>query len=462
MATYALTIEGASKRMQEGFVIRELINGRNTINFGFASLDGSYRPALRDEVVLTEDAVRIFGGNIDQPTERSAAGHGSALLTNVSAVDFNALADRRVVNGTLLAGTLKEKLEELEPFLTPYSVALDAGQVTGPSVPELTSTFMKISAILDRYSTLSGYVWEIDYNKELRMFSPASTVAPFDVVYGDGTARNITVEPSTNDYANSVWIIGGGSSPYIAQQDDGGSLADLVEAVVQYPDITDTAVLDDLAVQVLAQFMELPRTIRYTTRETGIKPGMIQNVTIPAHGLSAVTCLITEIETRAITTSVVERTVTMVEGTVNGSSWRDVYKQWAGGSGPSSGVVVFGGGDTLSSPVYLGGSRNTTILRSPAGWAPVVDYVPYYAAASFAGQVRAQAWARNSGVSATVRLYNVTDSIVTATSSPVTSTTATDVTPFLAGISAGKTYRLEVQASADNQGVYAIGSLEHA
>jgi hypothetical protein len=213
---------------------------------------------------------------------------------------------------------------------------------------------------------------------------------------------------------------------------------------------------------VLAQFMELPRTIRYTTRETGIKPGMIQNVTIPAHGLSAVTCLITEIETRAITTSVVERTVTMVEGTVNGSSWRDVYKQWAGGSGPSSGVVVFGGGDTLSSPVYLGGSRNTTILRSPAGWAPVVDYVPYYAAASFAGQVRAQAWARNSGVSATVRLYNVTDSIVTATSSPVTSTTATDVTPFLAGISAGKTYRLEVQASADNQGVYAIGSLEHA
>ena len=61
MSTYVLTVNGVSKRIREDSVdIRETTNSRNLMNCAIASLDGTYRPALRDEVILTEDGIRIF------------------------------------------------------------------------------------------------------------------------------------------------------------------------------------------------------------------------------------------------------------------------------------------------------------------------------------------------------------------------------------------------------------------
>lgn len=464
MATYAATIAGASKRIREGFTIRETVNGRNAINFEITSLDGSYRPDLLDEVIITENGTRIFGGNIDQPSERSSASDdGTSLTTAVSAVDFNALADRRVVNGVVLGGTLKYMLQQLEAYLTPYGVALDVAQVDGPTIPDLTSGYSRVDELFNQLSVLSGgYVWEIDYNKTLRMFLPGSTPAPFNVVDGDGNAiLDITVTPSRNDYANKVYVMGGGDVPYVASDNDGGPTADLVEAVIRYPDILDPAALDALAPQELARRLLQPRNATYTTLRTGIKPGMTQALTVPRHDLSAVTFLITEIETRAITTTKVTRTVTLLEGTLNATDWRDVYRTWAGG-GTGTGTILVGTGAPTASigTTFLGGSRNTAKAPNPAAWTPVVDYVSYTAPASYSGRIRAHVWSPSGTVS--VRLYNVTDSSVVATSSAVTSTTETDITPFLVSIITGKQYRLEAIASVNGEKAFAIGTLEPA
>lgn len=460
MPTYAVTIAGASKQIQEGWTLRETVNGRNVLSFGVRSGDGTYRPALNAAVVLIEDAVTIYGGNIDRPSERGFAGHGgTAMETSCSAVDFNALADRRIINAIIPSQSLKATLQAIEPFLTPYGVALDAAQATGPTLPALAWTFLRVDKILDQLSELSGYIWEIDYTKTLRMFLPSSTPAPFNVVDGDGNATgDVVVEPSRNEYANSVWIVGGGSTPYVTQLDDGGSSANLVEAVFQYPDIFDSAVLDALAIKVLAKVSAQPRTVTYTTRRTGLKPGMTQALTIPSHSISAVTFMITAIETRSIAYNLVERTVTLLEGSANGPSWRDVYRQWGGSSGASSGMVVFGSGG-VDGPAFLGGSRNTSVALASAAYTPVTDYVPFVAKTTFTGQVRADIWARDAGITATVRLRNVTDSTTAGTSSGVTSTTPTEVT-FTVSITVGKTYRLEVLSSANSKGVFAIGALE--
>jgi hypothetical protein len=462
MPTYAVTIGGASKQIREGWTLRETINGRNTLSFEVTSLDGSYRPALGAEVIITEDGTRIFGGNIDQPSESGRAGHGgTAMTTSCSAVDFNALANRRVLTGIIPTGTLKAALLQVGGFLAPYGVSLDAAQVTGPTLPVMTFGFSYLNELFDQFAVLSGgYVWEVDYNKTLRMFLPASTAAPFNLVDGDGNATgDITVEPSRVNYANKVYVLGGGDLPYCATASDGGPDSLLVEAIVRYPDVLDPAVLDALAPQELARRLLQPRTVRYTTRQTGLKPGMTQTLTIPSHGISAGIFLITEIQTRAITYNQVERDLTLIEGSLNGPDWRDVYKTWAGGgSGTGTVTVGSGGASAAVGTHHLGGSRDRSVSKNPAAWVPVIDYMPFVARASFTGTVRAEAWARDAGISVTLRLWNVTDSTA-QTASPVTGTTAQPVT-FNVSIVAGKTYRLEMLASAASKGVYVIGALE--
>ncbi len=461
---YAVTIAGVSKQILDGWGLRETVNGRNALSFGVLSVDGSYRPAKHDEVVLTEGGVRIFAGNIDQPSETGTGHGGTAMTTTCSAVDFNALADRRFFTGVIPAGTLKAALQQIDDLLTAYGVTLDPAQVDGPGLPDITAGYSRLDQLLNHFSVLGGgYIWEIDYNKTLRMFLPGAAPAPFNLIDGDGNALgDITVTPSRNQYANKVYVIGGGEVPYVATASDGGPASLLIEDAIRYPDILDAGVLDALAPQDLARRLLQPRTVTYSTKRTGLKPGMTQQLTIPAHGISAVTFLIVEIETKGESVNDVIRTITLVEGSLNAPDWREVYRTWAGG-GTGTGTIITGsGGPSIAvGTTYLGGSRNTSVAPSPAAWMPVPEYVPFTAQATFGGRVRAQIRARNAGVTVTCRLFNVTDSTVVAVSSGVTSTTATEVT-FLTGITVGKTYRLEVLSSAGAEGVFGIGVLERA
>jgi hypothetical protein len=94
MATYVLTIAGATKTLKAGTLrISETLNGFGTMSFDTLSVDGSYRPAMNAEVLLTENGTRIFGGTVDVPSERGIRPHGGTPLSNtVSVTDFNGYA----------------------------------------------------------------------------------------------------------------------------------------------------------------------------------------------------------------------------------------------------------------------------------------------------------------------------------------------------------------------------------
>ena len=211
MPVYSFSIGGVTKTLQSGslaFSITEMANGRNTFTGSVISLDGSYRPIVGAEILFTEDGTRIFGGTIDVPAESGLGGvGGTAIVTTISAVDFNALADRRFVSGQIPAGTLKAALQWLLPYLTPYGVSLDAGQATGPTLPALSYDDLVLTEVLNQISKLTNgaYTWEIDYNKTLRMALAASTAAPFSIVNSDGHVDgDIQVELASSDYANRL------------------------------------------------------------------------------------------------------------------------------------------------------------------------------------------------------------------------------------------------------------------
>lgn len=213
MATYVITIGGAAKSVQHrSLSISSVINGHDTLTADVFSVDASYRPALGDEVLVTENGTNIFGGIIDGKTEQGLGGDGvDPIVTTIQASSFNSFADERLVTEDIAAGNLKAALTVLVAYLTDRGVSLDAGQVNGPALPALHYENRKLTDVLNELTDISnGYVWRIDGTKTLSMFLPGTDAAPFDIATGDGNAiGDIRVGERKGEYANRVVVVYG-------------------------------------------------------------------------------------------------------------------------------------------------------------------------------------------------------------------------------------------------------------
>jgi hypothetical protein len=212
---FDLTIDGTPQLLKSSTLrIQETANRRCTASFRIDSQDRSYRPAEGDEVTIEEDSVLIFAGLVDRPSERGFAGpRRPGISTTVNVVDFTVYAERRFVNLTLAAGTLKSQLTTLvSTYLATYGVTLDAGQVDGPSMPELVYDYKRLDAVLNEMMTLTAdagqpFVWEIGYTKVFSAYQPSTDAAPFDLVGNDlpEVVGDIEVETSRSEqYANRI------------------------------------------------------------------------------------------------------------------------------------------------------------------------------------------------------------------------------------------------------------------
>ncbi|HWK10280.1 MAG TPA: LamG-like jellyroll fold domain-containing protein, partial [Vicinamibacterales bacterium] len=216
---YNVTIAGVYRDIQPGFSISETANGRNRLDCAVLSTNGSYRAALEDEVILTEDGTRIMGGVIDRPVESGFGDTGAttAIVQRISAADFNVYPSRVRITADIAAGTMKAALQVVANALAAQGVTLDPAQVAGPALPALSYEDKPAIDVLNEITALASgsaatsYVWEVDYTKTLRAFEAGTLAAPFNVTDGDGNLQgDIVVEqPRTSAYANYILLYGG-------------------------------------------------------------------------------------------------------------------------------------------------------------------------------------------------------------------------------------------------------------
>jgi len=210
MATYLVTINSTTVSILSGsLTITETANGINTAAFTVESDSGAYRPSLGHEVLITEDGAVIFSGFVKSVPESGFGGIGWGHITSVvNCDDWNSYADRRYISASVPAGNLKSVLQVLAAYLTSYGVALDNAQPNDSlQLEAFVYDYMKISEALNQLADLTGYVWDIDYDKVLSMRAPGSVNAPFNITAGDGHCLgDVTVEASMEDYANRVTV----------------------------------------------------------------------------------------------------------------------------------------------------------------------------------------------------------------------------------------------------------------
>lgn len=217
-----MTIGGVTTVFDEGSLeITATASGVDRLTCAVTSIDGSVRPAMDAEVIVTRDSTRMFGGILDEPEEAGFQNMGlTPITTRVTAKDFNLYAEWRVVFATIPAGTLKAALEALLPYLSPYGVTLDPAQAAGPSLPELTYSGKTVAEVFAHLEQLTEYTYlrKISYTKVLGFYAIGLTAAPFDVADGDRyVVGDLVVRPKRTGYANRVLVFAGSGQSWVTQ-----------------------------------------------------------------------------------------------------------------------------------------------------------------------------------------------------------------------------------------------------
>lgn len=462
-----LTIAAVVKPLKYGWDIEESLNNPNTLTCQVVT-DGTYRPALDAEILVTEGATRIFGGYVQTVQEVGVDINTAMIINQINAIDFNSLPTRRYVNGSIVAGNLKAALTYFLTYLTTYGVTLDGAQVNGPALPAMEWRYRSLLDILNEVATLSGYVWEIDYNKVLRAWLPGTIAAPTAITDSNNKAfGQVGVETSRasdNPYANSIIVIGGTEDvPIFGLASDAAEITahGLWEITVSAPTATTQAMADGLASAYLNQHMAAYKKVVYNSLTSGFHPGQTQTVTVSKRNINN-TFMITDVHIIGNEDGIVARQVQAIEGSNSiGGGWRNLYRQWTTGSGGTAyGIPTTG---SQKHTYFLGGMEDiwyvspggTTWIAAGGGVQAIID-TTLMGSTSMTVYVRLRA---RSG-SVTARLRNVSDNTTAGTSAAVTSTSFV-MTTFAVTLTAGsKIYELQLLASVSDEEVQGVGYVE--
>lgn len=474
MPAGTLIIDGLAREWRANSLhIVQGVNGRSTLAVDVRSLSGGYVPAQDDEVTFEDGASSVvFRGLITEPEQHWLVPGGVALMTQVNAEDFSALAARRLVTGATTGGISGRDAIDfvVDTYLAPFGVTRDPGMPAGATLGALSYRHVKADNVLNDIVGLAapqGWLWRIDEDKVLRAWAPSVSTWPCPWSVTSGSSKiaggDVTVTRSREHYANRVILDyknDAGAQAVAVAEDTGEQTAHgIYEAVVQSPGPLDSTTAQALADAYLARLVLRPLTIQFRTREPGARAGQTLTVSLPVRGLSG-DFLITEVQIRDAAGEHLLYDITAVEGGTMPPTWKDTYRQW---SGQNSGVAIAGGGTVVVTTsaeggVSLGGASAQPQTPGAGNWMTVVNAPPFVATRTGSALVRAKLWSRGAGVTVTARLYDLTTPGVVATSSGVVSQTPV-VTPFAASLVAGRSYELQVSCDTNGADVYALGSL---
>ncbi len=181
---------------------------------------GGYRPEADQEIVISKDAVPIFGGIVLEPDE---GGPGQLAQVQIDATGYAVQATWCRITWTQAAGmSLRDAIDYvIANYMGRYGWTRDPAMAAGPALPKLEFTRVPANEVLDELAALAGgLVWDVAPDKVLTMVAPGATAAPWDIVDGDGhvlAQPEPRVRKSRQEYADRVILLCGGGQAAASQ-----------------------------------------------------------------------------------------------------------------------------------------------------------------------------------------------------------------------------------------------------
>jgi len=165
-----IEIEGVDKTslvQQKQLSVTDELNSRNTYDLEIVSTDGTYRPAVGHDVVLTNSGVILFAGTIDTLSESSTNnGITPSLSFQLGCVDYNQLCDRFLVadvyDSHLAGNIVKHIITDFINAILPGEGITYVNVQDGPTISKAVFNYISATQALDELAEISGFCVDIE------------------------------------------------------------------------------------------------------------------------------------------------------------------------------------------------------------------------------------------------------------------------------------------------------------
>lgn len=168
----------------------------------------TYRPTHGDEVMLYEDAAKVFGGIVVETSEEHT---GYTKFFSVVCKDYQQIMDRKLVNKTYTAMTTHDIILDIVANYLPVGFTT-TNVVSYDFVQKIVFNDEQPSKCFQRLADQIGDCdWYVDYEKDIHFFKEGVEVAPFglDDTSGNYIFGSLKIDRNINQIRNTVIVRGG-------------------------------------------------------------------------------------------------------------------------------------------------------------------------------------------------------------------------------------------------------------
>lgn len=170
--------------------------------------DKTYEPSLGQEVVVTLDGTKVFGGVI-LTIDKDMTSYKS-LGIKVKCVDYTRILDGRLVTESYENQTVAQIITDIINTYAPSGFTTT--NVNGSfNVSYISFNYQPISKCLKQLAEQINYDWYVDYDKDIHFFAKEDNAAPFAVEDDTGTyvAGSLSMKYDNSQVRNVVVVEGG-------------------------------------------------------------------------------------------------------------------------------------------------------------------------------------------------------------------------------------------------------------
>lgn len=189
-------------------IVEKLQNQTNVFNLQITVATGQSSPVEGSEVVFKDDTRFLFGGYITRTTP-TELGLGSKFTYDVECSDYAFIFNNKIARRAYNNRTLKYIVDDLLAEYVGSVYGFDTTNVaTGPTISTIAFDHVSVRQCLEKLAKLTGYVWYVDYEKNLYFIEKQQIAANEDITDTSENHETISLSYDTTQVANRLIVIG--------------------------------------------------------------------------------------------------------------------------------------------------------------------------------------------------------------------------------------------------------------